>query len=62
MKGLAEKVIENGKEYVTIYYGEDVKEEDAAAISDLFASCCPDADVNLLSGGQPVYYYMISAE
>ena len=62
VKGLAEKVIENGKEYVTIYYGEDVKEEDAAAISDLFASCCPDADVNLLSGGQPVYYYMISAE
>ena len=32
------------------------------AIADLFASYCPDADVNLLSGGQPVYYYMISAE
>ena len=32
------------------------------AAADLFAEICPDADVTLLSGGQPVYYYMISAE
>ena len=62
LKSLAEKVRDEGKEYITIYYGEDVKERHAQKAADLFASICPDADVNLLSGGQPVYYYLISAE
>ena len=62
LKSLAEKVRDAGKEYITIYYGEDVKEKDAQKAADLFADVCPDADVNLLSGGQPVYYYLISAE
>ena len=62
LKSLAEKVRDEGKEYITIYYGEDVKEKHAQKAADLFADICPDADVNLLSGGQPVYYYLISAE
>ena len=62
LKSLAEKVREEGKEYITIYYGADVKEKHAQKAADLFAQVCPDADVNLLSGGQPVYYYLISAE
>ena len=62
LKSLAEKVRDAGKEYVTIYYGEDVKEKHAQKAADLFADICPDADVNLLRGGQPVYYYLISAE
>ena len=62
LKSLAEKVRDDGKEYVTIYYGEDVKEKHAQKAADIFADICPDADVNLLSGGQPVYYYLISAE
>ncbi len=62
LKALAEKVRDEGKEYITIYYGADVKEKHAQKAADLFAELCPDADVNLLSGGQPVYYYMISAE
>ena len=62
LKSLAEKIRDDGKEYVTIYYGEDVKEKHAQKAADLFADICPDADVNLLSGGQPVYYYLISAE
>ena len=62
LKSLAEKVRDEGKEYVTIYYGEDVKEKHAQKAADLFADICPNADVNLLSGGQPVYYYLISAE
>ena len=57
-----EKINEDGKDYITIYYGEDVKEKQAQKVADLFTQICPDADVNLLSGGQPVYYYMISAE
>ena len=62
LKSLAEKVRDEGKEYITIYYGEDVKERHAQKAADLFAEICPDADVNLLRGGQPVYYYLISAE
>jgi len=62
LKSLAEKVRDEGKEYVTIYYGADVKEKHAQKAADLFAEICPDADVNLLNGGQPVYYYLISAE
>ena len=62
LKSLAQKVRDDGKEYITIYYGADVKEKHAQKTADLFAEMCPDADVNLLCGGQPVYYYMISAE
>ena len=62
LKSLAQKVRDDGKEYITIYYGADVKERHAQKAADLFAEICPDADVNLLNGGQPVYYYMISAE
>ena len=62
LKSLAQKVRDDGKEYITIYYGADVKEKHAQKAADMFAEICPDADVNLLNGGQPVYYYMISAE
>ena len=62
LKSLAQKVRDDGKEYITIYYGENVKEKHAQKTADLFAEICPDADVNLLRGGQPVYYYLISAE
>ena len=62
LKALAEKVRDDDKEYVTIYYGADVKEKDAQKAADIFADICGNADVNLLNGGQPVYYYLISAE
>jgi len=62
LKSLAQKVRDDGKEYITIYYGENVKEKHAQKTADLFAEYCPNADVNLINGGQPVYYYLISAE
>ena len=62
LRSLAEKVRDDGKEYITIYYGADVSERHAQKTADMFAEICPDADVNLLKGGQPVYYYLISAE
>ena len=62
LKSLAQKVSDDGKEYITIYYGADVKEKHAQKAADIFADICPNADVNLIRGGQPVYYYMISAE
>ena len=62
LRSLAEKVRDEGKEYITIYYGADIAEKYAQKTADLFAEICPNADVNLLNGGQPVYYYLISAE
>ena len=62
LRALAEKVREEGKSYITLYYGQDIKEKQAQKALQLFAEICPDADVNLLPGGQPVYYYLISAE
>ena len=62
LKSLAEKVRDQGKEFITIYYGEDIQEKHAQKAADLFQEICPDAEVNLLRGGQPVYYYLISAE
>ena len=62
LKSLAEKVRDEGKEYITIYYGSDIREKDAQKAADLFADMCPGAEVSLINGGQPVYYYLISAE
>ena len=62
LRSLAEKVRDEGKEYITIYYGEDTPDRQAQKAADLFSELCPGADVNLLNGGQPVYYYLISAE
>ena len=62
LKSLAEKVRDEGREYITIYYGADISEKHAQKAADLFSDICPDADVNLINGGQPVYYYLISAE
>ena len=62
LRALAEKVREEGKSYITLYYGQDIKEKQAQKAMQIFADLCPDADVNLLPGGQPVYYYLISAE
>jgi len=62
LRSLAEKVRDEGKEFITIYYGEDIQERHAQKAADLFQEICADAEVNLLRGGQPVYYYLISAE
>ena len=62
LRALAEKVRDDNRSYITIYYGQDIQEKHAQKAADLFQEICPDADVNLLQGGQPVYYYLISAE
>ena len=62
LKSLAEKVRDDGREYITIYYGCDIKEKHAQKAADLFADICPNAEISLINGGQPVYYYLISAE
>ena len=59
---LAGAAKESGAEFVTLFYGEDVTEEQAEAAEQVFAKACPDAEVAIVPGGQPVYYYLISIE
>lgn len=49
-------------EFITIFYGKDVSAEDAEGALGVFSQCCPNAEITLLDGGQPIYYYLISAE
>ena len=48
--------------FVTLFYGEGVSQEEAEAAQALFTEACPETEISLLSGGQPVYYYTISIE
>ncbi len=51
-----------GKEFLTIYYGEGVEEARAQEALAIFEQVCPGCEVTLVQGGQPVYYYLISLE
>ncbi len=62
LDGLSDEAASREAEFITIFYGEDVNEEDARKACDAFTRKCPDAEVNLICGGQPVYYYIISIE
>ena len=62
LRGIAERIVSEGREYITVFYGSDVTQEQATQTESLLAECCPGAEINVLQGGQPVYYYIISAE
>ena len=62
LQDLAAEAVSSGASFISLYYGEDVSEEDAQAVGTLFQNACPDAEVSVLSGGQPVYYYLVSFE
>ena len=62
LDGLSDEAASREAEFITVFYGEDVSEEDAHKACDAFTRKCPDAEVNLICGGQPVYYYIISIE
>ena len=62
VRATLEKIGQGGPELVTVYYGEDVTEEAASGVGSTAEELMPDAEVSVLRGGQPVYYYVISAE
>ena len=62
LDGLSDEAASREAEFITVFYGEDVNEEDTRKACDAFTRKCPDAEVNLICGGQPVYYYIISIE
>ena len=62
LERLSKMTIHQEAEFISIFYGEDVTEDQANEALAIFQKECPNAEITLLSGGQPVYYYMISAE
>lgn len=62
LRDLAKKVKSEEKEIITIFYGIDLDEKSGEKALRIFEEECPDAEISLINGGQPVYYYMISAE
>ena len=61
-KAALKAMLDEDSELVTIYYGCDVKEEDAEKLKEEAEKEFPDKELELQYGGQPIYYYMISAE
>ena len=56
------QVVTDEDELITVYYGADVKEEEAAALTEKLAETYENCDVEYHNGGQPLYYYLISVE
>ena len=59
---LAALAAEREAAFVTLFYGEGVSQAEAEAAQALFPEACPETEISLRSGGQPVYYYAISIE
>lgn len=59
---MVQEMVTEDHELISIYYGSDVTEADAETLREQIAEQCPNCDVELQFGGQPIYYYIISAE
>ena len=59
---MMKEIITDEDELITVYYGADVKEEDAKLIAEEIEKQYEDCDVEYHNGGQPLYYYLISVE
>lgn len=59
---MTDKMVDDTSELISIYYGSDVSKEDAEAINQKFSAKYTDCDIEFQSGGQPIYYYIISVE
>ncbi len=62
LEKLAQESQKRGGEFISIFYGEGVREEEAAQTLSQFQDACPEAEITMLEGGQPVYHYLISVE
>lgn len=59
---LVERLVDEDSELITLYYGKEVTEEDAKALAEKLSGRYPELDVEVHSGGQPIYYYILSVE
>ena len=56
------RMVEDESELISVYFGEDVTEEDAEALVEKVQAAFPNCEVELNDGGQPIYYYLLSVE
>lgn len=61
-EALIERMIDDNVMTITLFYGEDIKEEDATELQERLAEKYPECEVTVAFGGQPIYYYLISLE
>ena len=61
-KEMLEHMVDEDSELISLYYGQDVLHEDAEKFAASVEELYPDVDIDLHSGGQPIYYYVISVE
>lgn len=61
-KAMFAELIDEDSELISIYYGQDVTEEDATALGDEIQEAYPDCEIEVHCGGQPIYYYVVSVE
>ena len=62
MQALLENMVDDEDAVISFYFGEDVKEADAKALSEEMEDLFDEYDVEVYNGGQPVYDYIISVE
>ena len=55
-------MVDEDSEVISIYYGAETTEEDAQAFGEELEALYPDCEIEVNSGGQPIYYYIISVE
>ncbi|MCF2681423.1 DAK2 domain-containing protein [Faecalicatena contorta] len=61
-KDMLAQLVDEDSELISLYYGEDVTEEDAERFSGEIEALYPDVDIDVHSGGQPIYYYVLAVE
>ena len=61
-KDMIAQMVDENSELISVYYGEDTAAEDADALGAYLEETYPDCDVEVHSGGQPIYYYVVSVE
>lgn len=59
---LVKNLVDDESELISLYYGEEITDEEANEISDELMQLYPDMDVEVHYGGQPIYYYLLSVE
>ena len=61
-KDMLSQLVDEESELISLYYGEEVKEEEAEKFTQEITELYPDVDVDVHCGGQPIYYYILAVE
>lgn len=61
-KEMLAQLVDEDSELISIYYGQDVSEEEAESFAEEIEELYPDADIDMHFGGQPIYYYVLAVE